>query len=78
MSTALPCHLNDLHHALLLVDKVPLESDGHTMMICNALLKSNIPHERILVKDSGLQIDFYFTLIFGFHDTNDNPMTLLN
>lgn len=61
MSTTLPRHINDLHHALLLVDKAPLECDGHTMMISNALLKASIPHERILGKVSGMQNDFCFS-----------------
>jgi hypothetical protein len=48
MSIILPSHLVDLHNAFLLMDEAPLECDGHTMIISNALVKACIPHERIL------------------------------
>jgi len=48
MKFTLPNYLRDLHSALLLVDDAPLECDGHTMMISNALSNASIPHERIL------------------------------
>ncbi|ENC0145079.1 hypothetical protein ABJ763_001553 [Escherichia coli] len=48
MRSRLPPPLIDLHKALLLVDEAPLECDGHTMLISNALVEARIPHERIL------------------------------
>lgn len=60
MSIILPRHLNDLHNALLLVDEAPLECDGHTMMISNALVDACIPHERVLGTVRGLQNKFCF------------------
>lgn len=60
MCVILPSHLNDLHNALLLVDEAPLECDGHTMIISNALVAARIPHERILGTVSGKYNGFCF------------------
>lgn len=58
MRSRLPQPLIDLHKALLLVDEAPLECDGHSMMISNALMMACIPHERILGTVRGLHNDF--------------------
>ncbi|HGN8926385.1 TPA: hypothetical protein ACK1K0_004446 [Klebsiella pneumoniae] len=49
----IPAHLACLHDVLISVDAAPVECDGHTLMVSNALCKAGIPHERVIGSVSG-------------------------
>lgn len=49
----IPAHLACLHDALMSVDAAPVECDGHTLMVSNALSKAGIHHERVVGSVSG-------------------------
>lgn len=67
----LPDYLNDLHHALLAVDDAPLECDGHTLLVSQALSRKNIPHQRVLGKvcgrDNGFTLSPHCWIVLDGH-----------